>query len=272
MKQMLLFPDARPLVEKLGASFFRSLPGTPGVYLMRDAADMIVYVGKAKNLRRRLGSYRVANPERLARRHLRLLRAVTRVEILECPDEASALSREAELLRTLRPRFNRAGTWPAKSRLLAWRGRESNMELAIQEQPEEGWETLGMPGSAALALRGWLARAIWCALHPDRGSQELPCGWAHGHFTPIVQFKLAHGCEELISLVREMFNSPGNRPANPESGAAAPPAFFNWVRARLSSDLPPFSKAALEADLENLLEFVAAMRRRANRGTSCPPD
>jgi excinuclease UvrABC nuclease subunit len=76
MAQMLLFADPRPLVERLGPEFFRRAPQSPGVYLMRDRADSVLYVGKAKNLRKRLASYRVANPERLPRRHLRLLRAV----------------------------------------------------------------------------------------------------------------------------------------------------------------------------------------------------
>src|SRR5712671_4839036 len=112
MTQMLLLPDPRPLVDRLGPEFFRQAPERPGVYLMRDAADTVLYVGKAKNLRKRLASYRVANPDRMRRRQLRLLRAVSRIELQELPDEPAALARESELLRSLRPRFNRAGTWP----------------------------------------------------------------------------------------------------------------------------------------------------------------
>jgi len=106
--QQLLFPDPQPLVERLGCEFFRQLPECPGVYLMRDACGTILYVGKAKNLRKRLTSYRVANPDRMPRRHLRLLRTVARIELEECPDESTALARESELLRAVRPRFNRA--------------------------------------------------------------------------------------------------------------------------------------------------------------------
>jgi len=126
-----MFPDPRPLVERLGQDFFRQLTERPGVYLMRDALDNILYVGKAKNLKKRLNSYRVANPDRLARRHLRLLRAVARIELQVCADEAAALAKEAELLLALRPKFNRAGTWPATPRYLVWQWDETRLALAI---------------------------------------------------------------------------------------------------------------------------------------------
>src|SRR5204862_2376410 len=129
MKQLLLLPDPRPLVERLGPDFFTQAPECPGVYLMRDAAERVLYVGKARNLRKRLGSYRVANPDRLRRRHLRLLRTVERIELRECPDETTALRRESKLLRSLRPRFNRAGTWPAPRRFLAWRITQAGLDL-----------------------------------------------------------------------------------------------------------------------------------------------
>ena len=82
MGQTLLFPDPRPLVERLGHDFFRQLTERPGVYQMRDAQENILYVGKAKNLKKRLNSYRVVNPDRLGRRHLRLLHAVVRITYL----------------------------------------------------------------------------------------------------------------------------------------------------------------------------------------------
>lgn len=111
--QLWLFPPPRPLVERLGEDFFRELPGGPGVYYFCTGHGGVLYVGKAKSLRKRLGSYRVANPERLPRRLIRLLHETTRVEFDLCASEAAACFREAELIGVLMPKYNRAGkVWP----------------------------------------------------------------------------------------------------------------------------------------------------------------
>jgi excinuclease UvrABC nuclease subunit len=158
MKQLLLFPDERPLVERLGAEFFQQAPECPGVYLMRNSASEVLYVGKAKNLRKRLRNYRVANPDQMGRRHLRLLNSVTRIEFQECESEAFALAKESSLLRNLRPRFNRAGTWPSSPQYVIWRVSTGGFELGVTRTLEPGWAFLGPLGSGALPLRTLLLR------------------------------------------------------------------------------------------------------------------
>jgi excinuclease ABC subunit C len=113
--QLRLFPPPKPLVERLGDEFFRALPSGPGVYFMCGATEGVLYVGKACNLRKRLSSYRVANPERLSRRIIRLQYCVTRIEFDQCPTEEAALNREELLICVLNPRFNGAGkVWPRR--------------------------------------------------------------------------------------------------------------------------------------------------------------
>jgi excinuclease UvrABC nuclease subunit len=115
--QLWLFPPPRPLVERLGEAFFEHLPAKPGVYLMCGPHEGVLYVGKAKDLRRRLASYRVANPERLPRRIIRLLHQVTRIEFDECASEQAAKWREELLILVLAPKYNRAGkSWVAAPR------------------------------------------------------------------------------------------------------------------------------------------------------------
>jgi predicted GIY-YIG superfamily endonuclease len=115
--QLWLFPPPKPLLERLGEEFFRTLPSGPGVYYMCEEGEGVLYVGKARNLRKRLSSYRVANPERFPRRMIRLLHRVTRIEWDECRTEAIARHREEELICVLAPRFNAAGkSWPSSKR------------------------------------------------------------------------------------------------------------------------------------------------------------
>jgi hypothetical protein len=113
--QLWLFDPPKPLVERFGEEFFRALPTGPGVYLMCGETEGVLYVGKARNLRNRLGSYRVANPERLPRRIIRLLHRVRRIEWDECPSEEAASQREELLICVLAPKFNAAGkVWARK--------------------------------------------------------------------------------------------------------------------------------------------------------------
>ena len=247
MTQRLLFPDPRPLVERLGREFFRRLPETPGVYLMRDGVGNVLYVGKARNLRRRLGSYRVANPDRLPRRHLRLLRAVARIDIEPCADEAAALAREAELLRTLKPRFNRAGTWPAPPHFLAWRLTGTRLELEVLTAPEEGGRLFGPLGRGAFAARAALARLWWCALHPRRGMTGLPHGWAGGRFGGAAAVECEAMLPAAAALMEELF-------------AARAETFCQWVRERLGEGLHPLESAMMESDLETIAEIFSPGR------------
>lgn len=113
--QLWLFPPPRTLAERFGEEFFRELPERPGVYFFCGHEAGVLYVGKAKNLRKRLSSYRVANPERFPRRMIRLLNLTVRIEFDVCVTEASACHREEAMICALSPKFNRAGkVWRLK--------------------------------------------------------------------------------------------------------------------------------------------------------------
>jgi excinuclease UvrABC nuclease subunit len=107
--QLWLFPPPKPLVDRLGKDFFRDIPEGPGVYFMCGPHAGVLYVGSARNLRKRLQAYRVANPERLPRRIVRLLHRVTRIEVDKCKTAAAARAKEELLICVLCPPFNRAG-------------------------------------------------------------------------------------------------------------------------------------------------------------------
>jgi excinuclease ABC subunit C len=83
----------------------RHAPTSPGVYRMLNAANDVLYVGKAKNVRKRLASYAritAVQPARI----LRMIAATVTIEIVSTSTETEALLLEANLIKQLRPRFN----------------------------------------------------------------------------------------------------------------------------------------------------------------------
>src|SRR6201988_4269077 len=83
----------------------RLAPTSPGAYRMLNAANDVLYVGKAKNVKKRLTSYARVNAPQPAR-ILRMIAATTNVEIVSTTTETEALLLEANLIKQLRPRFN----------------------------------------------------------------------------------------------------------------------------------------------------------------------
>ncbi len=83
----------------------RALPATPGVYLMKDVADRVVYVGKAGSLRNRVGSYFVPSVD-LGPKKQPMLDQIVDFDVIECEGEWEALLMESRLIKDVRPRFN----------------------------------------------------------------------------------------------------------------------------------------------------------------------
>jgi excinuclease ABC subunit C len=84
----------------------KTFPLTPGVYLMKDVTGNVIYVGKAKALRSRAGSYfhkeAATDP-----RTCELVKHIADIDFIPCETEVDALLREARLVKDIRPKFNR---------------------------------------------------------------------------------------------------------------------------------------------------------------------
>ena len=99
--------DDLSMIEK-GVAVIRShaqkLPDTPGVYRMISDKDDILYVGKAKSLKKRVTSY--TNFARLPFRLQRMISQTRKMEFIHTHTEAEALLLESNLIKKLKPRYN----------------------------------------------------------------------------------------------------------------------------------------------------------------------
>ena len=100
--------DLRPASEEAGpeviARILKTLPGSPGVYRMIDAGGEVVYVGKARSLKKRVSSYTRAGGH--TQRIARMIACTVNMEFVTTRTESEALLLEANLIRRFKPRFN----------------------------------------------------------------------------------------------------------------------------------------------------------------------
>ena len=94
--------------ERVNAALVDSPPHLPGVYTMYDSNDEVLYVGKAKDLQKRLASYRYSKSKKVHR----LIAHLHRIGIEVCKTETDAILLENLLIRSLRPPFNEANKKP----------------------------------------------------------------------------------------------------------------------------------------------------------------
>jgi len=101
-----LTDDSRPLAQGVSVieRFLATLPGTPGVYRMLNGRGDVLYVGKAKNLKKRVVAY--TKPERQTLRIQRMIAETASMEVITTHTEVEALLLESTLIKSLGPRYN----------------------------------------------------------------------------------------------------------------------------------------------------------------------
>lgn len=101
----------RAFDRKFGVDLLRNLPESPAVYCFKDESGTVLYVGKAKNARRRLAQYRNATRRKVHRKQRELVRVAHALEVEPVASELEALLRENDLIRAHRPAYNVDGAY-----------------------------------------------------------------------------------------------------------------------------------------------------------------
>ena len=115
--------DAKPDLQKK----MREVPHKPGVYLHKDRLGSIIYVGKARDLRKRLASYFTPSRQRMAEHKTRaLIESIWDFDFHEVRNETEAFLLEGKLIKEYRPKYNIVF-------------RDDKRFLLVKMHPEEPW-------------------------------------------------------------------------------------------------------------------------------------
>jgi excinuclease ABC subunit C len=170
------------------------LPATPGLYLFKDSAGVVLYVGKAKSLRNRVSSYFQPAADLLSSRgpeiHRMIQDLVEDLDHLECDSEVDALLRESRLIKDIQPRFNDRQKDDKSFPYLQLAMRDDFPRVSITRQPMgEGVKLYG-PFTAASELRAALPllqrvfKFRTCNLEIAEGDQS------RRHFRPCILYNI----------------------------------------------------------------------------------
>ena len=131
----------------------KSFPQQPGVYLMKDAAGVVIYVGKAKNLRSRAGSYflKAATQDQ---RTATWIGEIADIDCVECESEVDALLMESRLIKDVQPKHNKELKDDKTFPYLMIMTREDFPRVEITREPKAKGVKLYGPFASAGALRG----------------------------------------------------------------------------------------------------------------------
>lgn len=134
----------------------RTFPTTPGVYLMKDSLERVIYVGKAVNLRSRAGSY-FTTAAASDRRTSDLIPEIADIDFISTDSEVDALLLEARLIKDIQPRFNSELKDDKTFPYLQITTHEDFPRIEFTRKPETKGVKLYGPFTSAKKLRGTIS-------------------------------------------------------------------------------------------------------------------
>lgn len=242
----------KPLLERLGKEFFKQIPRAPGVYLMHGDNEKVLYVGQSKNLRSRLNSYKNAHPDHLSRKTIRLVHQVRKIGWEECGTPEKARLRENELLRTLRPKFNKMNTFPKAHCFVGLKVRPDSLAFSLTREEVADQEYFGAFKSGAMYGYQALLRLLWSAIHAPETMAELP--------RPLLLARPPRDFEVALPPHFPSVGELGQHLSDFFRGISC--ALRLWIESRLKEHHSTFHQQMRSADLETIQRFFDYGPRR----------
>jgi excinuclease ABC subunit C len=163
--------------NSVAAEKIRLFPQTPGVYLMKDASGQVIYVGKAKNLRSRAGSY-FLKAAALEMRTAHWVSEIADLDFMECESEVDALLVESRLIKDIQPRHNKELKDDKTFPYLQITTGEDFPRIEVTREPQSTGVKLYGPFASAGSLRGAIQvlqkifKFRTCSLDIEAGDQR----------------------------------------------------------------------------------------------------
>ena len=159
------------------ASHVRTFPQAPGVYLMKDASGVVIYIGKANNLRARAGSYFLKAAQQEPRT-AKWVQTIADADFIEAESEVDALLMESRLIKDIQPLHNRELKDGKSFPYLQITTREDFPRVEVTRQPRTSGVKLYGPFLSAGTLRGAMQvlqrifKFRTCELDIDEGDEK----------------------------------------------------------------------------------------------------
>ena len=234
------FFETPPFLEqKLGLEIFNDIPQAPGIYRFYDENEILLYVGKAKNLRRRLFTYKCAKPGKTSRKEAALISKIHRFEYDILESEEEAILQENHWIREHRPEFNHANKHTETYYFITIQENQSGLLFGLSMNPlgnlfpdsdKPLYRNMHPPFEKGVSKNvygcfkghrtvrtslGLILQLLWMAEYQSPSPHFLPIQLSR-NLTPMrfqipVSEKSTHKREELINMLDDWFLgiSPG---------------------------------------------------------------
>jgi predicted GIY-YIG superfamily endonuclease len=127
---------AKAFDKKFGPEFMELIPTAPGIYRVFNASNELIYVGKAKNLKRRLSQYRNAKRRKKHLKMRSIVKDADRIETEVHINELEACLAEAKIIQELRPKWNVAGAFFFLYPMIGVKATNDTLSLLYTTEPE----------------------------------------------------------------------------------------------------------------------------------------
>lgn len=185
----------------------KELPSSPGVYLMKDSLNSVIYVGKSKNLKNRVGSY-FQNSKSHSPKVLKLVQNLKDFEYIITDTEFEAFMLECELIKEIKPIYNKLLKSPKSYTYIKIEihGKYPNIEISNEINENDGNIYFGPYTNKNTVERGLLGIKECCKILCNNKIKKISVCFNYSLGTCIGMCSKNTSTEQYVNILHEIIN------------------------------------------------------------------